>query len=151
MILLFISLLIIYLQLHIGQERVSLKEKLFIHVPISVYIGWITVATIANVTAVLVTIGWDGFGISEQGWTILVIVVAIIITALVIFTRRDYAYSAVIVWALLGIYLKRMEADPIYGVQTQIATTAAIGIFAIILVMVITAFYRHLKKESVIL
>jgi hypothetical protein len=151
MILLFISLLIIYLKLHIGQEKVSLKEKLFVHVPISVYIGWITVATIANVTAVLVTIGWDGFGISEQVWTILIIIVVILITLLVIFTRKDYAYSAVIIWALLGIYLKRMEVDPTDGVQTQISTTAAIGILVIILVAVITAFYRYLKKESVFL
>jgi len=84
MVLLFFSLLIIYLRLHIGIEKITLKEKLFVHVPISVYLGWITVATIANVTAVLVTIDWDGFGISEQIWTIIVIIVATIITILIL-------------------------------------------------------------------
>jgi hypothetical protein len=148
MILLFVSLLVIYLRINIGIEKVSMKEKLLIHVPISVYIGWITVATIANVTAVLVTVGWDGFGISEQIWTMLVIIVATIITILIIITRKDYAYSAVIIWALIGIYLKRIADDPIYGVQNQIAYTAAIAIVVIIIIAVISEFFQYFKKGA---
>jgi hypothetical protein len=146
MILLFVSLLIIYLRLNIGREQVSLKEKLFINVPISVYLGWITVATIANVTAVLVTIGWDGFGISEELWTILVLIVATIITILILATRKDYAYSAVIIWALIGIYLKRIADDPMYGVQARIAYTAAIAIVVIVIIAAISAFLHYVKK-----
>jgi hypothetical protein len=148
MILLLISLLVIYLRLNIGIEKVSLKEKLLIHVPISVYIGWITVATIANVTAVLVTVDWDGFGISEQIWTILVIIIATIITILIITTRKDYVYSAVIIWALIGIYLKRIADDPIYGVQNQIAFTAAIAIVVIIIIAVIFEFFQYFLERS---
>jgi len=147
MVLLFASLLAIYLKLNIGIERLSTKEKLFINVPISVYIGWITVATIANVTAVLVTINWDGFGLSEQIWTIFVIIVATLITILIIITRKDYAYCVVIIWALFGIYLKRITDDPIYGVETQIAYTAAVGIIIILIIIVITAFLKYSKKE----
>ncbi len=148
MILLFISLLLIYLRLNIGVANLSLKEKLFVHVPISVYIGWITVATIANVTAVLVTIAWDGFGISEQIWTMLVIIIAVIITILMIVKRKDYAYSFVIIWALFGIFLKRIEDDPNYGVQTQIANTAAIAIIVILISVAISAFIHYSKKEG---
>ena len=147
MILLFVSLLVIYLKLNIGMEKVSIKDKLFIHVPISVYIGWITVATIANVTAVLVTIEWDGFGISEEIWTILVITIATIITILILTTRKDYAYSAVIIWALIGIYLKRIADDLIYGVQTQIAYTAVIAIAVIIIVAAVLHLIHYSKKE----
>jgi len=147
MILLFVSLLVIYLRLNIGIEKVSMKEKLFIHVPISVYIGWITVATIANVTAVLVTIGWDGFGISEQIWTILILIVVTLLTLLILVTRRDIAYSLVIIWALLGIIIKRLNTDPIYGVQTQIATTATIAIIVILATLVITIF--RTRHESI--
>ncbi len=147
MILLFVSLLVIYLKLKIGIEKVSVKDKLFIHVPISIYIGWITVATIANVTAVLVTIGWDGFGINEEIWTILVLIIVIIITILIITTRKDYAYSAVIIWALLGIYLKRIVDDPIYGVQTQIAYTAAIAIVIILIIVAVSAFLQYSKSK----
>jgi hypothetical protein len=148
MILLFASLLAIYLRLNIGIEKVSLKDKLFIHVPISVYIGWITVATIANVTAVLVTINWDGFGLSEELWTILVIVVAIIITILILIKRRDYAYSAVIIWALLGIYLKRITSDPIYGLKTQIAYISLVGIIIIFVIIVLLTLLQYFKKAQ---
>ena len=146
MLLLFFSLLIIYLRLDIGIAKVTLKEKLFIHVPISVYIGWITVATIANITAVLVTIEWDRFGLSEQTWTIIILVVVSIITILMILKRRDIAYSLVIVWALFGIILKRLSNDPIYGVQTEIATISAIAIIVILAILIITAFRTRGKS-----
>jgi hypothetical protein len=148
MLLLFVSLLIIYLRLNIGIEKVSFKEKLFVHVPISVYIGWITVATIANVTALLVTIGWDGFGISEEIWTMLLIIIATILTILILVKRKDYAYSAVIIWALLGIYLKRIADDAIYGLQTQIAYTAAIAIIVLLIIAAISAFTQYSKKKE---
>jgi hypothetical protein len=148
MLMLLVSLLIIYLRLKIGLEKLTLKEKLFIHVPISVYIGWITVAIIANVTAVLVTIGWDGFGISQELWTILVIIVATIITLLIIITRNDYAYSVVIIWALIGIYLKRISEDPVYGFQNQIAYTALAAIIVILIIDSISAFRKISKKSN---
>jgi len=146
MVVLFLSLLFMYLRLNIGKEKVSLKEKLFIHVPISVYIGWITVATIANVTAVLVTLGWDGFGVSEEIWAILVIIVAAIITILMLINRKDYAYSAVIVWALIGIYLKRSVFEPIYDLQIQIAYTALFGIILILILSAIIGYLQYSKK-----
>jgi hypothetical protein len=146
MVVLFVSLLFIYLRLNIGIEKVSLRDKLFIHIPISVYIGWITVATIANVTAVLVTIGWDGFGVSEELWTILVIIVTTIITILILIKRKDYAYSAVIVWALIGIYLKRNVVDAIYGLQIQIAYTALFGIIIILILSAIIGYLQYSKK-----
>ena len=148
MLVLFGSLLVMYLRLNIGKEEVSLKEKLFIHVPISIYIGWITVATIANVTAVLVTIGWNGFGVSEEIWTMLVMIVAAIITILMFIKRKDCAYGAVIIWALIGIYLKRMTDDPLYGLQTQIAYTALIAIIIILIVAAITNLLPYLKNAN---
>ena len=147
MILLFVSLLVIYLRLNIGIEKVSIKDKLLVHVPISVYIGWITVATIANVTAVLVTIGWDGFGISEDIWTILVIIVATIITILVLIKRKDYAYSSVIIWALFGIFLKRISDDAIYGIKTQIANTTAIAIIILLIIITISLILNRSKEK----
>jgi len=148
MVLLFFSLITIYLRLNIGKEKTSMKDKLMIHVPISVYIGWITVATIANVTAVLVTLGWDGFGISEQVWTMIALIVATIITILILVKRKDYAYSAVIIWALFGIFLKRISDDAIYGVQTQIAYTATIAIVVIVIVAAILAFPKYFKYKN---
>lgn len=148
MIVLFLSLLKIYLELNIGKEKISIKDRLFFQVPFSVYIGWITVATIANVTAVLVTIGWDGFGLSEYLWTILVLIVATLITLLVIVYRFDVAYSLVIIWALMGIVIKRTNSDPIYGIQTDIAIVAAISIVVILISIIVIFLKRKIANKE---
>jgi hypothetical protein len=146
MLLLFVSLLMIYLRLNIGLEKVSLKEKICIHLPFSVYIGWITVATIANVTALLVTNNFDGLGISETMWTILIIAVATLLTIIVLLKRRDIAYSLVIIWALLGIYLKRSSFDPVYGIKTDIANTALIAIVILVIFIFVIIIGQNSKK-----
>ena len=145
MLLLFFSLLMIYLRLGIGLSFVDLKEKIAVHTAISVYLGWITVATIANVTAVLVKLDVGELVLGEMTWTILVIAVAALITILMIFRRRDVAYSLVIAWALLGIIIKRLGDDPIYGVQTEIATTAGIAIVVIFVALAISMFFKYSK------
>jgi hypothetical protein len=140
MLILLISLIAIYIKLKVGQQQIPLKEKIFIHVPFSVYLGWITVATIANITAWLVTISWDGFGISDVTWTIIVLCVATLLTLIILYKRRDIAYSLVIIWALLGIVIKRMQD------QTEIATTATIAIVIIIIAIIGTFIFKYFKK-----
>jgi len=115
------SLIMIYLRLDIGKGNPSREEKLYVHLPFSVYLGWITVAPIANVVAALVSINWDGFGLSEVTWTMAMIAVAVILTLLNIQTRGDVGYTLVIIWALGGIIVKQMAIQPI-------VMTAGLGI-----------------------
>ena len=103
MLLLLVSLIMIYQRLGIGKAIVPLKEKFAIHLPFSVYLGWITIATIANISATLVNVGWDGAGIDPTTWAIVVVAVAVLITLLSLALRKDIAYALVIVWALMGI------------------------------------------------
>ena len=124
MLALFITLLSIYLRLGIGKSQAGTAERGMVHIPFSVYLGWITIATIANTTALLVDMGWNGFGLSEQFWAVLVIAVGIIIGIGVLFSRNDIYYSLVIDWALLGILLKRL-ADISTEAQAVIITTIA--------------------------
>ena len=138
--------MLIYLRLNIGIEKLSFNEKIFVHVPISVYLGWITVATIANVTAVFVTIGWNGFGISESIWTIIVLIIATILTIIMLIKRKDIAYSLVIIWALIGISIKRFGSDPIYGVQSEIGFTSVIGIIIISIIILYIIFKERVLK-----
>jgi len=97
------SLIAIYLRLHVGRSQVSLGEKLSVRLPFSVYLGWITIASIADAAAALVSLNWNGFGVSPIVWALLVIVVVLMITLTVLGTRRDVAYGLVVVWALVGI------------------------------------------------
>lgn len=80
----------------------------------SVYLGWISLATIANLTAVLVYFNWSGFGIGEVLWTQIMMVVAIVLAFIFMVRKRDGFYGLPIAWALLGIYLKRASATPLY-------------------------------------
>ena len=127
MVILFLSLLFTYLRLRIGKDEVTKREKLFIHVPISVYFGWITTATIANVTAFLVSISWNRFGLTEELWTILILIVAALIYVLTILTRRDTAYGLVGVWSTLGIFLKQLTLNPIVA-YTALGVMIVIGL-----------------------
>jgi len=102
-------------------------------------LGWITVAPIANVAAALVSINWDGFGLSDVTWAVLVIVVALIITLLVAFTRRDVAYGLVIIWALAGIAVKQSETQ-------NIVTTAEISAVIVAVALVFAILISRLRR-----
>jgi hypothetical protein len=93
MFLLLATLVAIYMRLNIGKSAVSLREKLAVHLPFSVYLGWITIASIANVAVFLFSENWDGFGISQETWATLIIIIALLVTLLVIVARRDVAYD----------------------------------------------------------
>jgi benzodiazapine receptor len=134
MFLLLATLISIYVRLRIGKSAVSLRERLAVQLPFSVYLGWITVASIANVAATLVSIGWDGFGISPETWAILVVAVALIITILMLFTRKDVAYSLVIIWALVGIGVKQSGNQTIVMLAEISAAIVAVALISTILV-----------------
>lgn len=101
------SLLVIYLRLDVGRRAVSAGEKRWVHLPFSIYLGWISVATVANVSAVLYTAGWNGGPLSPEAWTAMMIIVAAILGLAMILTRNEVAYPLVIVWSLAGIAVAR--------------------------------------------
>ena len=148
MIILLLSLIIIYLRLNIGKLKISIKEKFFIHIPFSVYLGWITVATIANITAVLVKINIGQLFLGEEIWTILLLIITTFLTIIILMKRRDIAFSLVIIWALLGIAIKRFSDDPLYGIQNNIAYTALIMIIIIIFGIFTFSFYPKKLKSN---
>ena len=106
-----LSLLIVsYLRLDVARTPVGGVEKWSVDIPFSVYLGWITVATVANVSTWLVSIGWDGFGIAPQVWAVIMIVVASLLGALMAVLRRDSGYILVLAWAFAGIVLKQADS-----------------------------------------
>jgi len=118
---LLVSLIVIYLNLGIARKPASMKEKLYIRLPFSVYLGWITVATIANITAVLYFVKWGGFGLDPQYWAVIMLTAAVVIAAIMAKTRRDAAYLAVLVWAFVGIAVK-FPANPIISISAWVAS-----------------------------
>jgi apolipoprotein N-acyltransferase len=74
-------------------------QLFFIKLPFAVYLGWITVATIANVTVLLVSLGWNGFGLPQQAWTMAVLTIGAIIGILAGARFQSIAYLLVFIWA----------------------------------------------------
>ena len=114
------TLIAIYLLLGIGRAEVPAAERWLVHLPFSIYLGWITVATIANATDVLYDLGWDGWGIGGETWAVILLAVATLIAAAVLLTRRDIAYAAVIVWAFAGIAVKQ-SGSPMVATAAGVA------------------------------
>jgi len=102
-----------YLRLDVNHASVSRAERWSVDVPFSIYLGWITVATVANVTDLLYLLKWNGFGIAPTTWAVIMIAVASIVGLLVMLTRGDAAYLLVLVWSFAGIALKQTPAPDV--------------------------------------
>lgn len=100
------SLIAIFLTLWSGREEMTAADRWAILVPFSVYLGWISVATVANATQLLYYINWRGWGISNEAWAVVMLVVAAAIAGAMALRHGNLAYAAVFVWAYIGIAVK---------------------------------------------
>lgn len=144
MVLFLVTLISIYVRLGTGRPQIRNSEKILVNIPFSVYLGWITIATIANATAFLVQTGWNRFGLSDQLWTIIVIAVGVIITLAVLFSRNDIFYCLVVIWALVGILLKRLADNSMPDqlvIITSIVGMSIIGLGIIIQLIIKKKIY----------
>ncbi len=122
MAVLLLSLIFIYLRLGIGRVRVAGVEKWIVNAPFSVYLGWITVATIANVTVLLAHWEWDGWGIAPETWTYVMLAAAAAIAGAMNLSRGDTAFQLVLVWAFAGIAARQWETR-----EVAVASLSAAG------------------------
>jgi hypothetical protein len=123
----------------VNKHDLTSSEKPFLCLPFSVYFGWITVATIANITVFFVSIGWDGWGISDHIWTILVLIAGLVIGALRAIKDKKPPYLLVLIWAYIGIWIKHASASGFNGAYPSIiwTTIVCIALFAITFVWVV--------------
>ena len=128
MLAIMLPLVAIYLRLDIGSRRSPRSEKWLVRIPLSIYLGWISVATIVNVAIVLYDAGWNGWGISPEVWTTMMMFAATAIAAIVGMQRNDLAFPLVIVWALVAIAVRHSNTLLISG---------SAGILAIALILLL--------------
>lgn len=129
---LLLTLIAIYLRLDIGRSKVKTSEKLAVHLPFSVYLGWITIASIADVAVTLTAYKWDGLGISPEVWAIIIIAVALVITMLMLGIRKDIAYALVVIWALVGIGVNHSGNQTVVLLAEIGSVIIAVAILAVI-------------------
>lgn len=122
------TLIALYERLGIGRTQASTAERWAVRTTISVYTGWISVATIANVAIALVGAGWDGtLGqggiVGPQFWVIVTLIAGTALGLLAVLWRRDVAYALVVVWAFVGIAVARAQEPG----QTLLVVAALLG------------------------
>jgi tryptophan-rich sensory protein len=98
-----ITLIAIHARLRIHNRLRNPGSKTCTEFPLSIYLGWISIATIANISVYLVATGWDGQGLSPINWTMIMVGIAILLGIIMIFTRRNIVFGAVVIWGLYGI------------------------------------------------
>lgn len=107
--------------------------------PICLYSGWITVATIANISAVLVKNNWGMWGLSESSWALIMIAVAALINIIMVYARNMREFALVGVWAFVGIYYKNIDLEP---------NIAYIAIAAGLLVFLNIAYHGFVNRKA---
>jgi benzodiazapine receptor len=135
------TLLAIYLRLGIGVAKVGTGERWLVHVPFSIYVGWISVATIANASVLLDVSSWNGFGLTPAIWTMIMLAVGVVLAGLMGFLRGDVAYGLVVVWAFVGIARK-----PAIPQEVALAAWIAAGVAAFLILL--TAGLRLRSRKT---
>ena len=127
------SLLAMYRRLGVGVSIVPAPDRWLVHAPISVYVGWISVATIANVTALAVDLGAPAFGTGPAVATVCMLAVAVALAARMLWAHRDALFALVVAWALLGIHLKRAASEAAGSPMVAGAALAGLGLLGVAL------------------
>ena len=131
------SLIKIILNTNMERWDAPITTIAFVWWPICLYSGWISVATIANISAYLAKLNWDGGPLSEVSWTIIMIVVAVLLNLVMIWKRNMREFAAVGVWALVAIFVRHQNEF------TTIAYTALAGATILFIAMAIHGYQNR--------
>ncbi|EOL43240.1 tryptophan-rich sensory protein [Enterococcus caccae] len=146
-IMLALLIVLIYMNRILTKAKLTKNDYIFVRLPFSIYFGWITIATIANITAFLVDKNIAFLQNNQVMWTIIVLIVGLVIIATTIIRNRDIAYGLAALWAYYGILLKHQAADGWNGAYPAIMTT--VGICLVILaILCIYEFVLLLKQKK---
>jgi len=131
-------------------ERTTVGSTIAIRVPFAVYFGWVTVATVANISAMLVQLGLgEGFvGLSAEAWTIVILVVATLIGSAAALINASPSYALVLVWAYWGI-LSRHLAPGEWDSQYPGVVLAVWILLPLLGLVTAAAFIRWLRQPVI--
>lgn len=126
MVLLLLTLLALYVRVLQYSASLTGFDRLLLHTSFVVYLGWISVATIANTTAFLVHLEWNGWGIDAAYWSTLLLLVALSLVVFMSYFRHEMAFAAVVAWAAFGIYMAQFANAPLVGYMAMAVSVASL-------------------------
>lgn len=134
MLALLVQLININARLNAIVPYLNKTSRTAIKIPFGSYLGWICIATIANITAALVGTNWEGWGQSQTFWATIMILVGTIISSWALLKLKNAYIGLSVIWALTGIIIARLEADLYYRF---IVWSAVFGIVLIATAMIV--------------
>lgn len=140
MLILLLALIQIVLKTGARVGSQSRAIKLFVWLPFSMYLGWISVAIIANIAALLTQWSWNGFGLSEVFWTVLMICIAGTVNIWVTRKRNMPVFSLIGIWALTAIAVANKTIEP-----AVVASAYSVAAFLLIHLLL---FWLNRKKTA---
>lgn len=126
-------------------EELSLREKLFIRLPFSVYFGWITVATAVNTAVLLISLRWTGYGMKDYIWAIIGVLIIFLVATYITLRYGSLPYTAAVIWAFLGVIAKHTSESELNGRYPMVITTL---ILCIILMITELGFSLYRKRKN---
>ncbi|OJG75957.1 hypothetical protein RV12_GL000296 [Enterococcus quebecensis] len=148
LIMLGLLITLIYINQVLAKASLNKKESIFVRLPFSVYFGWITIATIANITAFFVDKNIDFFQNNQILWTVIILAVGVFIVSWTIIHNQDVAYGLVALWAYFGILLKHQSVDGWNQKYPMIITTVIVCLVILVVVCVYELFLQIKNKKK---
>lgn len=111
------------------------------------YNGWLIIATVVNVSAFLVQLKWDGFGLSPDIWALMILIVALLLSLLIQMRLRNASLTLPLAWAYYGIWQEHQATGKFAGQFPAVMTTAII----IAVLYVVIAFGVFVLNERCLL
>lgn len=136
MVLLLLSLAVIYTRLRASPAAVSPGERWLVRLPFSLYLAWVSVATIANAADVLSFYGWDGFGLNDAFWAVVMLIVGLFLPGLMSWGHQDSAFALVFIWAYAGIGVAQAQSSALVSTSAYLGAGVA-GLLALL------AIFQH--------
>lgn len=141
MLLFLITLIQLFLKSTTIANALTSTQKFILQTPFIVYLGWISVATIANITALLVAYKWTAYSIAPVYWSAAMILIAIVLAMLILSKFKVVEFALVVAWALWGIYNAQGPSAP------MLARITAGGI-GLLMTASLFSFIQHLRKNK---
>lgn len=129
-----ISLAFLYHRLGIGRLKTGLGQWFLTRLPFSIYLAWITISIVGNLSIYLVAINWGGWGLSQTFWTVLALFCLAAVAGLFFWFYRDRAYILTFAWVFFGVFYQRFfVGDASYHVIGLVAAAMALFCLAVFL------------------
>lgn len=130
---LLLTLIRLFTIVHSTHTYAGHKARWFVYAPFSIYLAWICVATVANISSWLVSIGWNGWNIDHPIWACVMIACTMLLAIMMLVKKNNLFFVAVVVWALGGILLRQY---PQSGWNTVSIAAVSAGIFLLVLTVI---------------